>query len=367
MIEPFGTLEDGSEVQQVTLGTPNGLQAQVLTYGGILRRLTFPVRGTPRDMIVTLPDLGSYVRDTSFQGILVGRVGNRIADARFTLGGSSYSLTANDGPNQLHGGVKGFGKRIWNVVDVDAGARSRLVLQRISPDGEEGYPGNLTLTAEILVEDRELRLTFEALGDAPTPVNLTYHPYFNLSGDITRAVDEMVLRIPASRFLPVRSSQLIPTGEIAPVAGTPFDFRAARAIEPPPTSSHPQLGFGGGYDHCWVLDDSRDCDAELFSPHSGVTLNVKSSQPGIQFYGGQYLHGAHPGLKGVCIEPQGFPNAVNAVVSDADSGSGQDTPSDVRLPVQLPVERVAFVRDPVVRHELNVARGCAGSRSERHR
>lgn len=311
MIEPFGKLEDGREIQQVTLGTSDGLQAQVLTYGGILRRLTFPVRGTPRDMVVTLPDLDAYVRDGTFQGVLVGRVGNRIANAQFTLNGRTHKLSANDGPNHLHGGALGFGKRIWNVMDMQTRPHPRLILGRVSPDGEEGYPANLDVTAEIIVEDCELRLTFEALSDGPTPVNLTYHPYFNLSGDSRHSVDEMVLRIPASRFLPVRSSQLIPAGDSVSVAGTPFDFRVARVIKAPPASAHPQLGFGGGYDHCWVLDSSRDCDAQLFSPHSGVTLNVKSSQPGIQFYGGQYLQGAHPGLKGVCLEPQGFPNAVN--------------------------------------------------------
>jgi aldose 1-epimerase len=311
MIEPFGKLGDGREVQQVTLGAAGELQAQVLTYGGILRRLTFPVHGTPRDMVVTLPSLDAYVGDSSYQGILVGRVGNRIADARFQLNGRTHTLTANNGPNQLHGGVLGFGKRIWTVLDFQAAPRPRLVLKLHSPDGEEGYPGNLDVTAEIALAGPELRLTFEARVDAPTPVNLTYHPYFNLSGDNRRATDEMVLRIPASKFLPVRSSQLIPTGEVAPVEGTSFDFRAARPIKPPPANAHPQLGFGGGFDHCWVLDPARDCDAELHSPHSGVTLKVSSEQPGIQFYGGQYLAGSHPGLHGVCLEPQGFPNAVN--------------------------------------------------------
>ena len=310
MIEPFGKLDDGREVRQITLGTADGLQAQILTYGGILRRLTFPVRGTPRDMVVTLPDLDSYVRDTTFQGVLVGRVGNRIADSRFTLNGRTHSLTANNGRNHLHGGAAGFGKRMWKVLEHDDSS-SRVVLGLRSPDGEEGYPANLDVTAEIAIEGAQLRLSFEARSDAPTPVNLTYHPYFNLSGDIARTLTDTVLRIQASKFLPVRDSQLIPTGEQAPVAGTPFDFRSARTVTSPPLASDQQLGFGGGYDHCWVLDDSRDCDAELFSAHSGVTLKVTSEQRGIQFYGGQYLAGVHRGVHGVCLEPQGFPNAVN--------------------------------------------------------
>jgi aldose 1-epimerase len=309
MIEPFGTLQDGRRVEAVTLGTPGALQTQILTYGGILRRLTWPVRGVAKDLVLTLPDLEAYVRDPAFLGILVGRFANRIAGAQFELDGQAHRITANEGANQLHGGQLGFGKRLWRVVDLQSSRR--LVLGYTSPDGEEGYPGKLDVSAEFIVDADELTLRFEARCDAATPLNLTWHPYFNLSGDMRRTVDEQLLRIPASGYLPVKDAQLIPTGEIASVADTPFDFRIARPLQSPAPTSHPQLAIGGGYDHCWVLDAARDCDAELRSPHSGITLRLLSERRAIQFYGGQGLPRQHPGFSGICLEPQDFPNAPN--------------------------------------------------------
>ena len=311
MIESFGVLESGAEIHAITLGVPGGLQAQVLDYGGILRRVVFPSRSGPRDLVITLPDLDAYLRDTTFQGILVGRVGNRIANARFELDGRAYRFSANDGVNQLHGGSLGFGKKLWKVLKLTSGPRERLVLGLHSQAGDEGFPGNLDVKAEITLDGAELRLQFEARCDEATPVNLTWHPYFNLSGDMRRAVDEMHLRIGASSYLPVRDAQLIPTGEIASVEGTPFDFREPRALRAPALTSDPQLAHASGYDHCWALDAVRDCDAELQSPFSGIRMKVQSDRPGIQFYGGQHLAGVHSGLNGVCLEPQGFPNAVN--------------------------------------------------------
>lgn len=304
MIEAFGVLDGTQEVQAITLGVQGGLQAQVLTLGGILRRLVFPSRGGMRELILTLPDLDAYLRDTTYQGVLVGRVANRISGARFSLKGHEYRVTANDGPNQLHGGHLGFGKRLWRVLGLQNAPRHRLLLGLSSPDGEEGYPGNLDVTVEFTVEENELRVDFEAQCDETTPLNLTYHPYFNLG-------DDMRVRIPASLFLPVRDSQLIPTGKLAPVEGTPFDFRSARSVVPPALTLHPQLAHAGGYDHCWVLDTPRDCDAELQSASSGVQVTIRSDRPGIQFYGGQHLAAAYPGLTGVALEPQMFPNAVN--------------------------------------------------------
>jgi aldose 1-epimerase len=304
MIEAFGVLDGTQEVQAITLGVKGGLQAQVLTFGGILRRLVFPSRGAPRDLIITLPDLNSYVRDTTYQGILVGRVANRISGARFNLKGREYRLTANDGPNQLHGGHLGFGKRLWRVLGLQNAPRHRLLLGLSSSDGEEGYPGDLDVTVEFTVDGSELRVQFEAHSDAATPVNLTYHPYFNFAGD-------MRLRMPASQFLPVRDSQLIPTGKRAPVDGTPFDFRSERSVAAPPLDTHPQLAHAGGYDHCWVLDSSRDYDAELRSESCGVRMTIRSDRPGMQFYGGQHLPAAYPELRGICLEPEGLPNAVN--------------------------------------------------------
>jgi aldose 1-epimerase len=179
-----------------------------------------------------------------------------------------------------------------------------VLLGLCSSDGEEGYPGNLDVTVEYTVDGNELRVEFEAQSDAPTPLNLTYHPYFNFAKD-------MRLRIPASQFLPVRDSQMIPTGERASVAGTPFDFRSARSVTAPPLAAHAQLTHAGGYDHCWVLDAHRDCDAELQSESAGVTMTIHSDRPGIQFYGGQHLAASYPDLAGICLEPEAFPNAIN--------------------------------------------------------
>lgn len=304
MIEAFGALDGTREVQAITLGVKGGLQAEVLTFGGILRRLVFPSRGVLRELIITLPDLDAYLRDTTFQGVLVGRVANRISGARFNLNGREYRLTANDGPNQLHGGHLGFGKRLWRVLGLQNSPRYRLLLGLSSSDGEEGYPGNLEVTVEFCVDGSELRVDFEAQSDEATPLNLTYHPYFNFSRD-------MQLRMRASQFLPVKDSQMIPTGQRASVDGTPFDFRSARSVLAPALNLHPQLAHAGGYDHCWVLDSPRDFDAELQSASSGVRLRIRSDRPGIQFYGGQHLGSNYPDLAGICLEPEGFPNAVN--------------------------------------------------------
>ena len=307
MMRSFGMLNDGRSVEAITLGEPHGLQAEVLTYGAILRRLTYPVNGARRDLVLCFDDLDSYVRDRAYVGSLVGRFGNRIADARFTLDGRAHALSVNEGVNHLHGGHLGFGKRLWRVLSpVEHG--SRLVLGLTSPDGEEGYPGEVEATVELDARPNRLSITLTARTTAPTPVNLTYHPYFNLAGAHVPAVNQK-LRIPASHYLPVRPG-LIPTGERAPVAGTPFDFREARRLEPPPADSHPQLALAGGYDHCWVLDADADCACELSC--RDLALRMRGSGPGLQFYNGQFLAKSHPSLgHGVILEPQGLPNAPN--------------------------------------------------------
>jgi aldose 1-epimerase len=311
MIRPFGALPDGQVVHAIMLGTPDILQAEILTYGGILRRLILPVRGAPRDLVLTLPDLATYVADRAYLGALVGRCANRIANARFDLSHRQHRLTANEGRNHLHGGALGFGKRLWRLLDLQQAPCSQLRLGLVSPAGEEGYPGTLEVTAEFTVGPNDLRLRFHARADEATPINFTFHPYFNLAAQPGRAVIEQTLRIAASHYLPVVDSGLIPTGEVASVAGTPFDFRIARPLQPPQTTRHPQLEKGGGYDHCWVLDPHRDCDAELLCAHSGIRMQLKSERCGLQFYGGQYLSRTHPGLHGLCLEPQDFPNSVN--------------------------------------------------------
>jgi aldose 1-epimerase len=309
MMRSFGQLQDGRGVEAITLGEPDGLNVEVLTYGAILRRLSFPVRGLRRDLILFFDRLEQYERDHSYVGPLVGRFGNRIARGRFTLDGQVHQVTTNEGANHLHGGALGFSKRLWRVLEIEEGVR--VVLGLHSPAGEEGYPGNLDTTLSLQVTQDSLQILIGARSDAPTPVNLTYHPYFNVSGDFRAPATEQRLRIPADHYLPVGPG-LIPTGELAPVAGTPFDFRTARTLQPPPADSHPQLALGGGYDHCWVLARDADCACELSSPDGDCVLTLKGSGPGLQFYNGQFLSRSHPALgSGLILEPQGLPDAVN--------------------------------------------------------
>jgi len=305
VIRHFGHLNDGRDVEAVTLGSTTGLQAEVLTYGAILRRLSFPVHGQRRELVLHLEQLQQYEHDTAFVGAVVGRFANRIARGRFMIDGQLHQLTRNENGNHLHGGTKGTGKQLWRVVDMPSESRVKLALS--SPGGDEGYPGQLDVTLELSIGRDAARIDFTARTDAATPVNLTYHPYFNLGGNAAAHW----LRIPASHYLPVGPG-LIPTGEIAHVDGTPFDFRTGRKLAPPPLTTHPQLLLGGGYDHCWVLDEDADCHCELRSTEGDITLWIAASGPGLQFYSGQYLSRAHPVLgSAVALEPQGLPDAPN--------------------------------------------------------
>jgi aldose 1-epimerase len=309
MRRSFGRLPDGHEVEAITLGSENGLQAEILTLGGTLRSLTLPVKGQRIPLVLSLPDLAAYVKDTSYLGQLVGRYGNRIGGAAFELEGKKYALTANNGPNLLHGGDVGFGKYVWLVHGVGGGKTSHVKLGHHSPAGTNGFPGNLDVTALISVYENTLTLAFEATTDAPTPVNFTWHPYFNISGDPARPIDEQRLMINASRYLPINEAR-VPTGEIASVAGTPFDFRKPKIVRVPPPASHAQIALSGGFDHCWVLD-TRAPAAELYSPYSGVRMTVRTALPGLQMYGAYHLRTVYPGLHGICLEPENFPDAPN--------------------------------------------------------
>jgi aldose 1-epimerase len=305
MILRFGQLEDGRDVESIRL-VSGDLEFELLTYGAVLRRLTVPVRGARRDCFLHFATLAEYERDRSYVGPVVGRFGNRIANSRFMLDGREHVVAANEGVNHLHGGWVGFGKRLWRIVDAQ---KDRATLAYRSPDGEEGYPGTLDATIAYELRADTLAISFEATTDAPTPVNLTYHPYFNLNAH--EPATDMRLRIPADHYLPVRPG-LIPTGERAPVAGTTFDFRAARRLAPPRLETHTQLREAGGYDHCWVLAPDADCACELTSAGGDLTLTMFGTGPGLQFYSGQYLSRAHPSLgSGVILEPQGLPNAPN--------------------------------------------------------
>jgi aldose 1-epimerase len=310
MTRAFGRLPDGKGVEVVTLGSEQGLQAEILTLGGTLRSLTLPVGRRRISLALSLPDLPAYLKDTSYIGQLVGRYGNRIGGAAFELDGKRHVLTANNGPNTLHGGTIGFGKYVWNVIGTGSGKTSYIKLGHLSPAGINGFPGNLDVTATIGIVDDTLTLAYEAKTDAPTPISLTWHPYFNLSGNHGRVIDEQQLMIDAAHYLPVNDAR-VPTGEIAPVAGTPFDFRKPRPLRVPPPSSHPQMALTGGYDHCWVLDKDARVAAELYSPASGVRMAIRTNLPGLQVYGAYHFKTAYPGWYAVCLEPENFPDAPN--------------------------------------------------------
>lgn len=293
-----------------TLGSADGLQAEILTLGGTLRSLTLPVNGKRIPLVLSLPDLPAYLKDTSYLGQLVGRYGNRIAGAAFELEGKTYKLTANNGPNTLHGGTVGFGKYVWKVLGAGGGKNTYVKLGHRSPAGINGFPGNLDVSALISVYENTLTLAYEATTDAPTPISFTWHPYFTLSGDPSMSIDEQQLMMAASHYLPINESR-VPTGEIAPVAGTPFDFRKAKNVRVPPPSSHPQIALTQGFDHCWAIDAGAPIAAELHSPASGVRMQVKTNLPGLQVYGAYHLKVAYPGWHAICIEPENFPDAPN--------------------------------------------------------
>ena len=306
----MGRTRDGSEIHLYTLGAPDGLQAQIMTLGGTLRSLTLPVKGRRLPLVLGFPDNDQYFADTSYVGQLVGRYGNRIAGAQFELDGETYKLTANNPPNTLHGGTLGFGKYIWGVLGAGGGKTSYVKLGHRSPAGTNGFPGNLDVTALYTVYENTLTLAYEATTDAPTPINLTWHPYFTLSGDPRKPIDEIEMRIAASHYLPVNGSR-VPTGEIASVAATPFDFRKMHSVRVPPAASHPQIALTRGFDHCWVLDPGAEVAAELYSRASGVRMTVKTNLPGLQVYGAYHFRNVYPGLHGLALEPENFPDAPN--------------------------------------------------------
>lgn len=302
----FGHIGE-TPVHSFRLGQPDGLQAEVLQYGGILRSLSFPSRTGRKELVLGLPTLEDYRRDTAYLGVIAGRFANRIAGAQFELDGQRFQLTANEAPNHLHGGAVGFGRQVWQVLDASS---DKLSLGYRSPAGEEGYPGTLDVTATFRLQTDAMELHLEARTDAATPVNLTNHAYFNLSGDPQLPVAKHRLTVPADRYLPVTDAAMIPTGEIAAVTDTPFDFRTSRPIAT--TEKYLQLALAGGYDHCLVMAAGHRYTAELHSPESGITLRMISPMPAVQFYAGQKLHLGHPSLgHGLCLEPQGFPNAPN--------------------------------------------------------
>jgi aldose 1-epimerase len=298
------------------------MEARIATYGGIITFLTAPDRaGHYADVVLGYDTLGGYLKDSPYFGALIGRYGNRIAHGKFTLNGVAYTLSTNNGPNTLHGGNVGFDKVVWSVMKAQITQLGpQLTLTYLSRDAEEGYPGSLAVTAVYtLTEDNALRLEFSGTTDRDTVVNLTQHSYFNLrgGGDILGHI----VQINADRFTPVDST-LIPTGELRPVAGTPFDFRKPTAVGGRIDEADEQLRYGKGYDHNWILIKSPrvlGVDAIVYEPESGRVLEVSSNQPGLQFYSGNFLDGSITGKdgqvyrlrNGFCMEPQHFPDSPN--------------------------------------------------------
>jgi len=321
---PFGTTPDGQVVDLYTLTNEHGMEVQAITYGGIILSLTVPDRnGAFDDVVLGYDNLPGYVDASPYFGSLIGRYGNRIAKGRFTLDGTTYTLAANNDQNHLHGGLKGFDKVVWNAASFDDDTGVGLVFTYTSPDGEEGYPGTLTARVTYTLTDaNELIFDYHATTDKATPVNLTQHTYFNLAGDGSGDILGHEVMLHADAFTPVDPT-LIPTGEIRPVAGTPFDFRQPTAIGARIGQDNEQLHRGLGYDHNFVLNrtsaDSLELAARVYEPTTGRVLEVHTTEPGVQFYTGNFLDGSLTGKDGhvyhhrtgFCLETQHYPDSPN--------------------------------------------------------
>jgi aldose 1-epimerase len=312
----FGTTPEGDSVMLFTLKNEKDFLVKITNFGGIITAIHTPDRdGKFRNIVLGFDSLQPYLMGHPYFGSIVGRYGNRIAKARFTLDGETYQLAVNNGNNSLHGGIRGFDKVVWDAEVIGCKERAALKLTYVSPDGEEGYPGNLTVsvTYELLMD--QLFITYEGVTDKPTVLNLTNHSYFNLAGEGT--ILDHVLYINSSRYTPV-DGELIPTGEMANVEGTPFDFRKPRVIG---ERIGEVGGDPGGYDHNYILDGptgEKLLAAKLMDPKSGRFLEVTTTEPGVQFYTGNFLDGTlvsgdvtyiqHSGL---CLETQHFPDSPN--------------------------------------------------------
>jgi aldose 1-epimerase len=320
---PFGTLPDGRAVESFTLRNARGVEVRAMTYGGIITHLRTPDRtGRLDDVVLGYDDLAGYLKESPYFGAIVGRYANRIANGRFTLEGRTYTLARNNGPNHLHGGLKGFDKVVWAGEPLRTDSTAGVAFTYTSPDGEEGYPGTLRVRVTYTLDARD-QLTVDyaaAASGKATPVNLSQHTYFNLVGGARRDILDHVLMLDADRTTPVDST-LIPTGALAPVAGTPFDFRTPTAIGARIAQADQQLRYGGGYDHNFVLvarPGLRQA-ARVVEPTSGRTLEIHTDQPGVQFYSGNFLDGTIVGKNGqryghrwaFCLETQRFPDSPN--------------------------------------------------------
>jgi aldose 1-epimerase len=322
-VGPFGTLADGKAVSIYTLTNANGMTMKVINYGGIITSLTAPDKnGTFEDVVLGHDSLGGYLKSNPYFGALIGRYGNRIAKGKFSLDGKTYSLAKNNGENNLHGGPNGFDTRYWNIEQHNVNNGSAVRLSYVSNDLEEGFPG--TMKVEViyhLTDSNELKIHYKAAADKKTVVNLTQHSYFNLSGNTKTDILSQELMLNADTFIPVDKT-LIPIGQLKPVSETPFDFKTPTAIGARIDKDDQQLTFGAGYDHCWALNTGGDITkvaATLHDPASGRVMSVYTTEPGIQFYSGNFLDGSITGKQnvvykhryGLCLETEHFPDSPN--------------------------------------------------------
>ena len=324
-VSEFGKTKDGVAISRCILANNIGMEAVVINYGATLVSLKVPdSNGKSSDVVLGYDSVAGYEQDKSYFGATVGRYGNRIAGGQFMLNGTAFQVPKNDGPNSLHGGSPGFNKRIWTGAERSHTGAQVLEMSYTSPDGEQGYPGTLKVkvTYTLPAHKNELQIDYLATADKNTVINLTNHSYFNLTGDPKRDILAHELMLNAAEFTPV-DSILIPTGEMRSVAGTPFDFRKSIAIGARISSDDEQLKFGKGYDHNWVLEKSKTPDlqmaAEVFEATTGRVLDVLTTEPGIQFYSGNFLDGTatckngegYAHRTGFCLETQHFPDSPN--------------------------------------------------------
>ena len=320
----FGKLSNGEEVYLYTLTNKNGLKAEITNYGATVVSLFVPDKnGRLEDVVLGYDDVSGYEKGESYFGGIVGRYGNRIGKGKFSLDGTDYQLSINNGENHLHGGKVGFNKRVWRVVGAENKmGGSFITLNYVSIDGEEGYPGTVDISVHYwLNADNELCINYTATTDKNTIVNPTHHSYFNLTGDPTKTILEHELMIDADKYTPVDKG-LITTGELADVANTPFDFRKPKAIGKDIDADNQQIKFGLGYDHNWVLNKHQELVykfATVYEANSGRLMEIFTDQPGVQFYSGNFLDGKSKGKRGVmyqhrtgfCMEAQKFPDSPN--------------------------------------------------------
>jgi len=326
-VTPFGQLSDGTPAHLYTLENASGFRIDVTDFGGVIVKILAPDRdGKLGDVVLGFNDVAPYQTKSPFFGALIGRYGNRIAHGKFTLDGQTYSLPLNDHPGDipcsLHGGKVGFDKVMWKAEPKTVNGNPTLVLTHVSPDGDQGYPGTLTAVVTYTVTPKdELCIEYQATTDKATPLNLTNHTYFNLNGEGSGTILDNELMLKAAKTTPVDAG-LIPTGEIVPVAGTPLDFTTPHAIGERIGADNEQLKFGLGYDHNWVLDNqdgSLALAATLYAPKTGRFMQVFTTEPGIQFYSGNFLDGTLTGKSGktyihrsgLCLETQHYPDSPN--------------------------------------------------------